>query len=560
MERSKLDRLIEIIQPSLVLSFIGFLFIGSVFIPVAVAYFLLAFNVYWLFQSATFTIHLLKSLIKLRESKFTNWNLRNYALIDKQKVIEDLQTRLYETRLLQFEGSLKQILSYPRFILFKKQVIKVLHKELIFIHKLTQSHTMIGINIESIKHVFVVAEYKEPVGTLLRTLNFIHNSDYPIENVYIVIGQEERDPTAISRREELKAQTTDMKFGAIWYSSHPASLPGEIIGKASNENWGARYANEKAIEMNWDPRRVIIHTLDADICFDKNYLSQLTFKYSIDPLAYRRIYTAGVVYYNNINKLPVPNRLINSLNSLWNIKTLSDGYALIPVSTYALSLDMAREVDFWDPNITPEDHHMFYKCFYKFGDQVVTTPIFTLTSVDAAEDTTIRKTMFNQYKQFQRWAWGVSDIVYVTKKTFTTKEVSLFSRIERFVHFFKTHFLWSTTWFAITLGSSIPIFLNPKFKQTVLGENLQVISSSMFTVTLFAFLVAIITDIFLRPRSGSKFDTLFIRFCLSVEWFCLPVLTLLYSSLPSLDAHMKLLFGKYLEYYTTVKVDPEKKK
>ena len=555
MKRNKLDRFIEIAEPIVVYSFIAFIFVGSVFIPIVVAYVLLAFSVYWLFMSLKFITFLVLSLAKVRESKTVNWMLRNHALINPEEVIGQLTEDLYELENDSSKPQYRKLISYVKYKLGKNYAKRFLKNEIKYLRRVTSKQYKY--NYLDLIHVFIMAEYKEPVGTIIRTMKTVIDNDFPMNKVYFVVGQEERDKTVPERRAQLEIEAKKLGFAGVWFTSHPADTPGEIIGKASNENFAARFVSDKATEMGWDPEKVILHTHDADNNYGKKYLSQLSFKYCINDYPTRRIYHAGIVYYNNIDKIPIPNKIVNALNSMWNIQLLSAGYKLIPVSSYGLSLDMARDVGFWDPDVMPEDHHMFYKCFFKYGDVVQTIPIFSLGSVDAAEDVTVRKTVYNQYKQFQRWAYGVSDITYIVRQMFVSK-VNLFSRVDRTFHFLQTHFLWSTTWFVITLGSSIPVYLNPRFKETVLGENLQVLTSSMFTVTFLAFLFAIISDIFLRPKSGSKFDTTVIRFFRTVEWLTLPVVTFFYSTLPGLDAHTRLLFGKYLEYHTTVKVDPNK--
>jgi len=41
---------------------------------------------------------------------------------------------------------------------------------------------------------------------------------------------------------------------------------------------------------------------------------------------------------------------------------------------------------------------------------------------------------------------------------------------------------------------------------------------------------------------------------LIIQWYLLPVISFLLSSLPALDAHTRLLFGKKIQYKVTEKV------
>ena len=214
---------------------------------------------------------------------------------------------------------------------------------------------------------------------------------------------------------------------------------------------------------------------------------------------------------------------------------------------------MIDEAGYWDTNVIPEDYRIFFKCFFKFQGKVEVEPIFLPTWVDAAESTSYWKTMFNQYEQMKRWAWGVSDDPQLIKWWFTIPNVSFWDKTIHLLKVLEDHILWSVNWFIITLGVNIPTFLNPNFQRMIIGFTLPRLSSIILTMCLFFLIIVLIIDAKQRPprpKSVSKWKAIF----MPIEYILMPVVGFFFGALPGLDAHTRLMLGKYLEYRVTEKV------
>ena len=147
----------------------------------------------------------------------------------------------------------------------------------------------------------------------------------------------------------------------------------------------------------------------------------------------------------------------------------------------------------------------------------------------------------------------MSDIPYAVKKFFQHPEIPLLMKIPRVYKLVESHILWPTNWFLITLGASIPPLLNPAFEQTCLGRNLPRISQAILTICLFGLGAIILLDVALRP-SKPKDVPWWTTPVYYLQWLLLPAATLFLSSLPALESHTRLMWGKYLEYRVTEKV------
>ena len=159
----------------------------------------------------------------------------------------------------------------------------------------------------------------------------------------------------------------------------------------------------------------------------------------------------------------------------------------------------------------------------------------------------------NQYQQIKRWAWGVSDDPWVIKSYFLTPGVPFIDKTMRLLYLLKSHFLWPVNWFIITIGVTLPSILNPRFARTALGYTVPKLSSFILTVALVFLVLMLIIDKFYKPKRPKDFP-LWRALLTPFEFVLMPITGFLFSALPGLDAHTRLMLGKYLEYKVTEKV------
>jgi hypothetical protein len=218
-----------------------------------------------------------------------------------------------------------------------------------------------------------------------------------------------------------------------------------------------------------------------------------------------------------------------------------------------MSLWLLEAIGYWDVDIIPEDWHVNFQAFFKFGDKVKTIPLFTIVNGDAVYSGGLVKTLLNRYEQEKRWAWGVSDIGYAIHQSFTAKHIPTMVKVRKIWTITETHLLWPTSFFILTVSAWIPPLINPVFKRTVLGFLLPKLSSLLLTLSTSFLLVYSYLDIKLRSKLTQKIQ-LYTLPLLIVQWYMLPIVSFVLSSLPALDAHTRMILGKKLEYKVTEKV------
>lgn len=505
MNRKLSDRLLEILPGFISWNLILFPVWGSFLAPQAVAYFVLAFDVFWLYRSiwvaaAVFLVHLKMSAAE------------KHDFFSEVSHLEDWQ---------------------------------------------------------KIHHLVIIPTYKEPLHILQRTIWALANQDFPREQISLVLAIEKRE----GENAETKAQKLLKQFGGDFanflITRHP-DLPGEVKGKSSNEAWAGKIA--KRILVDQDPSALVetetsclknnsrpieldfttITTVDADVKLHPKYFSYLAFAFLTNPFRFRRFWQGAILFYQNIDRIPAFARVVNILYSMSQIAVLGRKERLINYSSYSLSLKMLSEVGFWDTDVIPEDYRIFFKCFFAFDGEVEVEPLFLPILADAAEGENFLGTLRATYQQQQRWAWGVSDDPKFLLWWLTTKTTSFWNKTIRVGNALLDHLLWPVNWFLLTLGATLPPLLNPVFAQTVLGKNLPRFSSLVLTITLLFLLVVLVIDWQRRPAPSGRLPLL--RKGLNyLEFLLMPVVSFFLAALPGLDAHTRLMLGKYLEYKVTEK-------
>jgi hypothetical protein len=406
-------------------------------------------------------------------------------------------------------------------------------------------------NSKNINHFIIIPNYKEPDYKIEATIKSIVENDYPFKKLYLVFAFEKREIDA-PQKAQYFINKFKKSFIDIIVCYHPL-MPNEAPGKASNQTYAAKqvaiYMKEKQIE----DRESVVTICDADSHLPNNYFSYLTYEYLKDQENQYHFYWAPVLLYNNFWQIPLFVRMQATLSSILRLAFLSNKENLIQISTYSCSFWLLKQIGYWDVDIIPEDWHVYFQAFFTFGAKVKTIPLYTIINGDAVYSGGLVKTLINRYEQEKRWAWGVSDIGYITKMFFTTPHINYWIKLKKILFAAETHLLWPVSFFILTISASIPPLINPLFKRTVLGFLLPQLSGFILTLSSLMLVVYVYLDVKLRQKV--KMKTHFIALpLLLIQWYLLPLVSFLFSSLPALDAHTRILLGKKLQYKVTEKV------
>jgi len=484
------QRLLEILPGFTSWNLILFPYWGILVVPDVVAYFVLLFNIFWFYQSLQVAIGGIISHLKIQAAMNYDW-------------LADLK-------------------SFPDW--------------------------------KKVRHVVIIPTYKEPLHVLERTFRSLANQDLPKKQITVILAMEEKEPES---ERQVKCQILNTKFGKTFenfFITVHQLVPGEVTGKASNEKFAAVWFKKNVIDrLNLDLNYFTVTSCDADHKFHPKHFSYLTFKFLDNPQRYRRFWQPAVMFYNNIWEIPAISRVPNTIASIWDLAQLPRKDRLINAQNYSLSFKLLAEVGYWNADRIPEDWGIFFKAYYKTRGQIEVEPIYLPVHADAAQSTSFWKTIKNQYEQYKRWAWGVSDDPWIIKNYLLTPGVPFWDKTMRLFFALWVHFLWPVNWFIVTIGLTLPVLLNPAFGRTSLGFMVPKVSSFILTVALAFLAVMIVIDYLYKPKKPEGYP-LWKAVLAPLEFVLMPVVGFFFTALPGLDAHTRLMLGKYIEYRVTEKV------
>jgi len=464
---------------------------GSFVVPNLVAYYVLGFAVYWVYRSFTMAILAISAHFTIKAAKRFDW-------------IKDLKNSFSQ-------------------------------------------------RWQKIHHLIIIPTYGEPLETLRHSLESLVQQTFPRKNLHVMISFEVREGEAAAQKAAKLESEFGQKFGHFWTTFHP-DIQGEVKGKSSNTCWGAKLAKKYLVDQEKIPiGNITVTSEDADARLHPSYFANITYEFLNSRHPYNHIWQGAVVFYNNIWKVPAPIRVIASVYSVAQMYILKRADRLINFSSYTTTLKHVDKIGYWDTDVIPEDYRLFFKSYFAKKGQFWVKPIFLPIYVDAAEAKGLIRTLINQYEQLKRWAWGVSDDAYIIRQYILTDGLPFWDKTVRVSKVIEDHFLWPVNWFAVTLSAFFPPLLNETFSRSILGKTLPQVTSTLLTISLISMATIFIIDAINRPPRPEK-RKLWSILIQPLEFILLPVVGFFFTALPGIDAHTRLMLGKYIEYRVTEKV------
>jgi hypothetical protein len=411
-----------------------------------------------------------------------------------------------------------------------------------------------ALNWEDIRHIVIIPNYRESVEKLRHSLEALTRQKDAACQIWVVLAMEEREEGAVEKARSLQREFRG-RLGGVFYTLHPANLPGEVAGKSSNEAWAARWARKHFVDrLGHNIRHITITSCDADSCFHPHYFACLTYYFSTDQGRHHRFWQAPVLFHNNVWKVPTFIKFIMAMTGVLQLAGLANPHVQnFPNSTYSASLYLVDSVDYWDPDVISEDWHMFIKCFFQNRGGVTVEPIYLPVSSDAPLSSTLWRTAVNRYEQAKRHAWGVSDVPYAIKLYFKHAEVPARIKFPLVWSLALDHYVWATSWFILALGVTVPNLYNPGFAFSMPGQVLLKLYTMFAIIAVLLSPVTFFIDLKLRPPHPAERSWWRTAWsCL--QWNLLPVYLLFLATIPSVEAQTRLMTGERLDYRVTEKI------
>jgi len=379
------------------------------------------------------------------------------------------------------------------------------------------------------------------------TIQSLLNSKYNANQVIVVLAYEERGGPQVAKDMQYLVETYGREFMHMTSVEHPDGMPGELIGKGGNITWAAKQFVPYFEDHKIDPMRVVVTTLDADNRPHVSYFSSVAYAYVICPDKLRTSFQPIAMYMNNIWDVPPLMRVIATANSFWYVALALRPHMQRNFSSHSQGLSSLIGTDFWSVRTIVEDGHQFWRTYFRYDGQHEVFPIFVPIYQDAVLSSTLKKTLKAQFIQLRRWAWGASDIAYVAKKGFFTKnKVPKGDLIMKFFRLYEGHVSWATQYLILAYSGFLTVYLNPSAARSYFVANeLPVIASLIQRVALiFLLATTYVTFRTLPPKPARYKNWRYIG--IGVQWIFLPITTVVYNTFAGLYSQTRLMFGWYI--------------
>lgn len=398
-------------------------------------------------------------------------------------------------------------------------------------------------------HAVIIAAYNEAYDVLQPTIESVKNSSNTNEQTIIFLAYEARggaDIEATAKR--LQAEYADV-FRAFQIVKHPSNLPDEVVGKGPNITFAGYKLQEWCDTQHISYSNVIVTTLDSDNRPHPTYFDYVAYEYIVQADRKHLSYQPVALYFGNIWDAPAPMRVIATGNSFWTIISSMRPHTLRNFAAHSQPLDALVEMDFWSKRSIVEDGHQYWRSYFYFGGNYSVLPIHVPIYQDAVMADTYKQTLVTQFKQLRRWAYGASDIPYVATRLFTrVRNVPFFEGLARFIRLIDSHITLATMAILIAFGGWVPLIINPEASRNITAHQLPIVVSSIQQVALIGLFITIFLMLKMlppRPQRYKKHRTIL----MVVQWVLMPVTSICYNAIASLNAQTHLLFGKYLDKF-----------
>ena len=200
---------------------------------------------------------------------------------------------------------------------------------------------------DRIRHIIFLPTAKEDIGVIRETLQSILASTYPAERMMIILGGEDRcGRESFEHKFDTLKRDYGHRFLKFVSTVHPGDLPDEIPGKGSNLNYMGHQIMPLINEMGLNYDDVIVSSFDVDTIVHPQYFSRLTHLYLTVPNPTRSSYQPVALYNNNLWESPAPVRVAMFGTSFWLLSELARPEGAMTFSSHSMSLRMLVDVGF----------------------------------------------------------------------------------------------------------------------------------------------------------------------------------------------------------------------
>jgi hypothetical protein len=461
----------------------------SFFAPIAAAYFIIAFDLYWLLKTVYLSLHLQHNWKRIKYNLSVDWS-EMLLKLKHEHIVHLIVLPFYKEGLGLVEQSVRSLLETEY---DKKKMAVVLASE-----------ESAGTEAQAVSRL-IEQKYVKEFGYFLAT---VHPKDIEGE----LAGKGANTTYAIGKARKIILDKNNIPY----------------------EN-------------------VIVSAFDVDTVSYKQYFSCLTWHFLTVPDPYKVSFQPVPFYNNNIWHAPVLSRVVAGSNTFWQMIQQERPEKLTTFSSHSVPFKSLYEIGYWQKNMVSEDSRIFWNLFLAHDGDYSVLPLSYPVSMDANVAPSFWQTVKNVYKQHRRWTYGAENLPYILFGFIKNKKIPFWTKFKISVVQIEGFWSLATNPIMIFLLGWLPVILGgDKFNELVLSYNLPILTRNIMVVAMLGLIMsAIIFMTFLpeRPLNKGRFAS----FAMVLQWVLVPFTIVFFGAIPGLDAQTRLMLGKYMGFWVTPK-------
>ena len=395
----------------------------------------------------------------------------------------------------------------------------------------------------------LIPTYTERYEVLRATVAALAAQNYPAQQRVCAIITRVTDVGGWENVDRLRAEF-GASFRAFIHIKDPL-LPGIVVGKSAAMSYAGPVLKAACDEMGLDPATTMVTDLDSDFRLHPQYFAYTTHEFCRARDRLTSIWQPVPVFLNNLWRVPAAVRVMATASTQWQMFLHQNPHRLVMFSSYTMSMRLLDDVGYWDSDVIPEDSRFFWKSFFRYGEKLNVRPAFLPVFGDAPRARDYASTHVSQYNQIKRWAWGATDVPYVTLRMLEHPEIPTRLRLRRYMNLVFNHLTWTTLPMLLFFGGALPAMIDLDYSLSTEAAVIGWGTAGILTFTLLNTVRLIQVDAAMCPKPPDW--GWWRRRYADIQLFLYPVVGLALSVIPALEAQTRLMFGAYLEYTVTEK-------
>jgi hypothetical protein len=548
-DERRVQRALEIIPAILTWATLGGMIIFSFIVPMWVAVFIIAFDIYWIHRTIFIAYYSIKAYGKLQNGKKIDWLDRCMKVGEPEEYAQEVAQNIV---------SAKKALSRAKTRSEKKAIKREIVEAESFLHKLRHIDSESIMDWQDIIHVVMLPTATEGPENIDPALAAIAQSRYPNDKIIILLATEEReDPKKRKYKVDFLTKKYEGVFRDFLVTAHEV-VEGEMKCKASNATYAAKKLRVYLDQRGIDYENVIFSNFDCESVVHPEYFAALTYEYIVEPDRLKRAYQPIPLYHNNLWDTNAFVRVIVTSSSFWHMFQ-STRREMVTFSSHSEPFKTLVDVDYWPVNMISEDSIIYWKGYSFYDGDYYVKPIYLPISMDAVLANTYIETIKNQYKQKRRWAYGIENFPIIMRAIWPNKKIRLWEKLKNAFEMLEGHHSWATAPFILAILGWLPLILGgEQFNQSNVAHILPFVTRFLMLLAMMGLIVSISLSLFLLPKRPQRYSRKrYIHMVL--QWLLVPIIAPTLGAAPAIDSQTRILFKKYFtEFWVTEKTIKKK--